>query len=742
MEARQTSLLLDLPPELVASILTLPSLAEALLVLWSTGSKALQEKLARSVTRVNIDVRDVPLKSSPANFFPFFRKLRHLSIYDNFHRSTAPAAIDNLALVLQDVNPGLKSLLLDFDLDLELIHRTPPSRSHSRHPNTSRPNTGGRGGRGAAGNTPNGNNRGRGRGRGIDGGRGRDDHRGGRGRGDNLPVRGNGGRGGRGRGADDNNAGRGRGGPRRGATAPNPSSRDASSSGRGGTGIRGGRGGNRGGRGGQFENDSTSAPSALPSPVVIDFPRQFPSLSTLSVSSDAPSIACLKALPSSLTSFRFSRYPDTEQVDLSAWLRALPRGLKTLGKTDHRFGSYDPLSSAHLADMPPHLTDLDLEFREVMGWEGWPKSLTRVASCSDQSSLGSAHYAKCLPRCLETLALSGLSIDFVIREEAIRHLPPTLLALTLPDPTSNKVEPAVIRFQSFTSQLLRLLPRTLTMLKCYLELDGLQLGDFPPGLTEMHLYTKENLPPNFGSLLPTSLRSLKLPYILCPPDNSFYAQLPRALTDLHLHVDDIDEIIDFPPNLRSLMLGDEYLRYSPGHGNCSTYLNDGDATLTPAPLDPSTPIPSARTNVMLPYSIKRPFPFHLLPHTLTSFTYNDRPFPASALRFLPQLRKLFALELIRDPRFDPRDAELVAQVNKARSKVNVENPSAALPMLTVVGIFDLLPRGIEESWIARSGELNDTPKELWILNYPALKFFTGSSYRHQFEPRWPWRSPP
>lgn len=425
-------------------------------------------------------------------------------------------------------------------------------------------------------------------------------------------------------------------------------------------------------------------------------------------------------IPASVTSLEFQYGP----------LGSLPRNLKTL-----KSAAQLNCSNISPESLPPLITDLDLGIYFVLQGMTWPSSLTRVAQCTDPDVLGDPTFTESLPPGLEKIILPHFEV--VLQEQAIQQLPSSLLSICFPAPgRSATPSQEGADLGVFSPQLLRVLPRSLTELTVYLKLDGLRIGDLPSRLTCLELYTTGNLNPDFSSFLPPTLRSLNMKFAICPPNKKFYSALPKTLTHFCSHVDDIGSSVVFPPNLTKLIFGAEYLNFTNGHSKCAQYPNDGDATLKPIALAPwSSQSWSARSEVTLSSAIKRPFPFLLLPKTITSFIYNDRPIPASALLFFPQLSHLSALEVVRDPKFNPKSPQLVAQVNEARSKLLLQNPSVALPMLTEVGIFDVFPRCISSMWIVRSGELDVATVDDWKREYPQLQWFTGANYRRQIAPR-------
>lgn len=137
MEGHEPSLLLDIPPEIVSCILSYTGTQDVLALLWSTGSKALQAKIARLTTEVTIDVLKVPSKTSAGNFFPFLHNLRRLSVIALQRGEIDRHVLNNLVLVFQDVSPRLESLTLKFSDAENLVLRATHPKRDDTHRNSS-----------------------------------------------------------------------------------------------------------------------------------------------------------------------------------------------------------------------------------------------------------------------------------------------------------------------------------------------------------------------------------------------------------------------------------------------------------------------------------------------------------------------------------------------------------------------------------------------------------------------------
>ena len=447
------------------------------------------------------------------------------------------------------------------------------------------------------------------------------------------------------------------------------------------------------------------------------------------------SCAALSSLPSSLTHLTVDFVTDTE-----AWASALPRQLLVLECRASQEGlSFPP---DFLKALPPSITHLDTPIPSgcwTYARECMPSSITRLGQDVDHPL--DIVLTSNLPPLLEHLRLNGaptLSKEPI--ESAIMQLPKTLTHFECTE-----------RAFTFTPSLLRLLPRGITQLACYADIKDLLSGDLPNDLKrwDLEVFVEGKTKPNwtaipepslaspldgsFALALPRTLQVLKVPFSCLSEDGKFFSGLPQGLLEFSGQNSNTDpsELV-FPPHLTSLKLGRDVLPIPRERGESFIYPGDMDGPVAKK----ISPQKKDKTEHPIPdYShlpIKKPFPLHLLPRSLTFLLYNHRPMPISALSSLPNLANLYVLDMVEDALFDAKNPQLVSLANKRRTEAleaaktkailnRLDTQSLDLQLaspLTHVGAFDLIPRSIRALWVLIPRDLLDHNEDDWRLHYP------------------------
>lgn len=431
----------------------------------------------------------------------------------------------------------------------------------------------------------------------------------------------------------------------------------------------------------------------------IDLSLTFPKLETLFLNqlmdyAEATDIA----FPESLTSLTL---PPPSSKLLVAWASALPRSLMSLCI----LFPVEQAGKQFFDTLPSSITELIVSTRSENCMH-IPSSITQYSSYIDSwnPEIAANFPAK---------KIADLNIHSLLTTYDWRALPSTLTKLYVGC--------------RFSAEKLRLLPRQLTDLSCEFFTDTVAPNDFPPHLKNMKLktsnYNELRTAPAaaviaFSSALPRSMTSLNS-LAIAPKYAQFYAQLPPSLTTLTFgDIYDIEsDGFSLPPNLQTIAFG-AYSRYEEEEG-MDTCLEDRDAwTLEDSLAASSGTIPS-----MDPEYVMRPFPYHMLPKSLTSFTNTTRPTPISALRFLPLLNQLTLKKLVLDAKYDPHDQDLIAKANNmrqfgelARRRVTI----ASEPLTQVRDVLDLLPRSLVNLSINSSENIPKISIQQWMERFPSL----------------------
>lgn len=413
----------------------------------------------------------------------------------------------------------------------------------------------------------------------------------------------------------------------------------------------------------------------------------------------------ISALPETLTSLECLAPGFSVDPKLPLWAAALPRGLL-------RLTLLSPISPMNdfFSSLPRTLTDLVCSFMEpipLTAYRDMPPALTRLGSSFE----GTWDLETALSFPSSILRLSVTQIDLEHTEETLLKLPPKLQHLSI---LISKSGLDASESFAMTPSLLRCLPRTLTYLACDLSTTQLEIGDLPQGLTSLMVWWSEETiaAVEFAAALPRSLTHLTLNGVLLPAEPLFFTHLPQGLKTLQANIGDIDGNVDLPLRLTTLALGpkDTFFREE-----ASQFEDDMDATLNPVVVaDMSAPLYFA-TTATLSLTIKRPFPFHALPKTLTELRYTERPFVVQALRFVPLLRRLVVRQFVHGASWNPKEPVLIeaAALNREFGQTLEKRAELASTPLTSVTLFDLLPRGLAYLDVWNPGELAEVPYDDW-----------------------------
>lgn len=611
----ERNLLLGLPGDLLSRILTFKANFPTLLLLWLTGSKALQARLRRWTKKVDINTvgeREITRRATLPACLTEFSHLEALKL-------CAYNVELGFAGVLKKMNPGLKSLNFELPLGHNIFKPREPLSAPRPEGEESQVDV-------EAHTAYEG---------GIDASRG-------------------------GRGRQEN------GREQRGQNV-----------------VAVGRGG--GGRGFR-ERRGVSRPvfATLSENSLVDLSETFPHLETFKLSfyhaNEEANCGCDLRFPASLLTLRGSL--PQEEGRLLNFVAHLPRGMTSLDGNDEPA----ELSLELCAVLPPSLTFLDCSIQSkesVDALRALPSSLTSFG-CLRSGTLRTWNQglAQAIPPMLRELV-----IMFEGPKEELKHFPTHLTHLELWDTLITAVE-------------LRALPRGITQLSCCLSSEGQKYlsQDFPPQLIDLNLLPSASDEQakalnDVVTLFPASLRQLTLNDDI---DSGIYNLLPRGLQELNLrrHSGNVDpERFSLPPRLQHLTIGrlHNYGRRSPpSEGR----LKDMDAWTK----EDSLGIASGLITLpFAPEEILPPFPYHLLPRTLTYLSHETRPTPISALQHLPLLTTLYLLDLVEDAQFDPNDPILVAKANELRlfGQTITRRAELASSPLTSVSAEDLLPKSLK-----------------------------------------------
>lgn len=453
--------------------------------------------------------------------------------------------------------------------------------------------------------------------------------------------------------------------------------------GRGGGAGRGGRGGGGGGReqaGNEEDSDDDADEPTVeeflasePPFEYINLPKAFPALQKLAMNSTRGFIYGDEiALPASLTWLDCNGPDDSDYA--VAWAAHLPRSITYL----HTYRGSNH-SKAFFEALPPSLTKM-LTYLYGMMQQDLSLIPRSVQEMMNDVRWLNREIAEALPPNLRTLTCTGSRSDYDF------SCFPMLKSLTTLWCNIDEDD-----WSGFTPDELLMLPRTLKLLHTRLATTKIQSTRLPPHLTFMSLYNfNDNIDAQFSAALPRGLLSFSAG--LLPSSAAFYSQLPSGLTSLRGNIGDVEsKNFSLPPGLTSLSLG------APGNSHTWYNLSDRDAW-TGADAARFQPHNSERSAPKVPTLTFRPFPFHLLPQSLTELRYITRPVPISALRFFPLLNTLALGCLIDDALFIPTDPDLLERANKLRLFAQTKARRAELIAnpLTSVTLLDLLPPSIDQ----------------------------------------------
>ena len=433
--------------------------------------------------------------------------------------------------------------------------------------------------------------------------------------------------------------------------------------------------------------------------LLIDLSVTFPHLEALSFRSGDIDIC----LPPGLRYFMC--YWMMEDDELSDFISHLPAGLREIDCSS----PYPPFLEAHLlAMLPSSLTFLGVGYNidSLEEYEALPRSITSLGGAT---RLWNESIAQVIPPGMLTLTLE-------LDDESVplAPFPPMLTALSIDGVALLPAD-------------LRQLPRTLLHLYCTIELVELSIetDHLPPNLKDLSvrltndddsLEDTEDLN-KLAIILPQSLESLRL--LNSTPHSQFYGLLPKGLQTLFSKAKrcKIDpNQFSLPSRLSSLTIT-KVLRRS-DKPLPAEELKDMDSWTKQDSLDIASGL---LVLSHAPEDTLKPFPFHILPRTLTLLRYMQRPTPISALQFLPLLLELNVLKFVEDAKYDPADSVLVSKANELRQfgESLSTRSQLALNPLTRVCALDLLPRSLKSLQIFQFD--SDITKKEWRERFPSLR---------------------
>lgn len=436
-------------------------------------------------------------------------------------------------------------------------------------------------------------------------------------------------------------------------------------------------------------------------------------------------------LPESLTTLntRMSGFDDTIgshtlELEVAAKFTCnLPRNLTTLK------ASGIGVHPSHYIHLPPTLT----YFQNTMPLGN------RLSTSLTTEEIAT------LPRTLERHI--GVLPNFLSSTE-LAHLPRSLKNLTLrkfKDDTDRKglqvdfgrLFPQLKSLNGnilCTSYILRYMPLTLVSLSARIDLDSIQVGDWPQSLTKLNIE-----PINFSpklQLLPPTIKILKITTHSNSRgiESSQFAFIPPSVLSLSCDCKKIEDTVLFPPNLTRLRLGRIY-RYKTWTGvDCGAIRPREDSDLQEFDLNNNEHLEAMKPRPKL----TRCFPFEKIPKSVSELNL-ECAIPASQLKYLPRrLKLLCVVAIFEDDAFDPLatcENDALAEIRSVgrTEGILLEEDSRPPPDATAMMIA-LLPRTLRTLDIFVSAFSND-PSTEWCRELPPriqTMSLSGSSLHPDF----------